>query len=120
MKTKVTFNLFANIFIDAGRYDDYGYHALRELFDHIQYIEEGTGVENDLDLGELVQEWSAYTREQLLSDHGDILLERFEQDEIDEMDNERLAQMFAIFTSAYCYELEDRAEYDFLIQDGMI
>jgi hypothetical protein len=50
MKTSVSFNDFIDAFHAFDRYDQFGYKALRVIFDYLEEYEESTGEEVELDV----------------------------------------------------------------------
>ena len=50
MKQSVNFNDFVDAFHAFDRYDQFGYSALRVIFDHIEQYEDETGEEIELDV----------------------------------------------------------------------
>lgn len=50
MQQTITFSHFVDAFRDCGRYDQFGYSALRVLFDYFQEYEDDTGVQVELDV----------------------------------------------------------------------
>lgn len=50
MKTAVTFSSFIDAFRAMNRYDQFGYQALRVIFDYLEEYEESTGEEIELDV----------------------------------------------------------------------
>jgi hypothetical protein len=50
MKTCVTFSSFVDDFRAMDRYDQFGYQALRVIFDYLEEYEESTGEEIELDV----------------------------------------------------------------------
>lgn len=58
MKTQVNFTDFVTAFQDMGRFDQFGYAALKALFEYLEEFEEGTGEELELDVIALCCEFS--------------------------------------------------------------
>ena len=50
MKQSVSFSDFVDAFHAFDRYDSFGYHGLRVIFDYLEQYEEGTGQEIELDV----------------------------------------------------------------------
>lgn len=50
MKQSITFSSFVDAFHAHGRYDSFGYQALRVIFDYLEEYEESTGEEIELDV----------------------------------------------------------------------
>ena len=50
MKQTINFSNFLDAFTSAGRNDQFGYEALRLIFDYLESSEEGCGVEIELDV----------------------------------------------------------------------
>lgn len=50
MKQSVSFSDFEAAFRDYDRYDDFGYQALRVIFDYLESYEQDTGEEIELDV----------------------------------------------------------------------
>jgi hypothetical protein len=60
MKQTVNFNAFVDAFQAYDRYDQFGYEALRALFDNIEEMEQDTGEEMELDVIALCCDWACY------------------------------------------------------------
>ena len=70
MIASVTFSDFVDRFRNMGRGDQFGYHALRALFDYLEESEEDCGVAIPLDVIGLCCEWTEYaTAAELLREH---------------------------------------------------
>ena len=50
MKQSITFSAFVDAFNAHDRYDQFGYKALRVIFDYLEQYEEDTGEEIELDV----------------------------------------------------------------------
>lgn len=50
MKQSITFSSFVDAFHAHNRYDQFGYKALRVIFDYLEEYEESTGEELELDV----------------------------------------------------------------------
>ena len=50
MKQSVNFSAFTSAFHSMNRYDQFGYDALRIIFDYLEEYEESTGEELELDV----------------------------------------------------------------------
>jgi hypothetical protein len=50
MKQSVNFSAFVDAFHAHNRYDSFGYHGLRVIFDYLESYEEDTGEEIELDV----------------------------------------------------------------------
>jgi len=78
MKQSITFGHFVDEFHAHGRYDQFGYQALRLLFDYFEEYEESTGAEVELDVIAIcceycVQDWQSVANDYTidLSECGD-------------------------------------------------
>lgn len=60
MKQTVTYYAFEKAFHDCDRFDQFGYAALRALFDYLEELEEDCGAEFELDVIALCCDWTAY------------------------------------------------------------
>ena len=58
MKQSVNFSAFVDAFRAYGRYDQFGYDALRILFDYLEEYEQDTGEEMELDVIALCCDYS--------------------------------------------------------------
>ena len=58
MKQSVNFSAFVDAFHAYKRYDQFGYDALRILFDHLEEYEQDTGEELELDVIALCCDYS--------------------------------------------------------------
>ena len=61
MKQSVNFSAFVDAFQAYDRYDQFGYDALRVLFDYLEEYEEDTGEELELDVIALCCDYSVDT-----------------------------------------------------------
>ena len=60
MKQTVNFTAFVDAFHSYDRYNQFGYIALRALFDYMEELEEETGEEFELDVIALCCDWTRY------------------------------------------------------------
>lgn len=60
MKQTVNFTDFTRAFHDYDRYDQFGYSALRALFDYLEDYEDNMGGELELDVIALCCDWTRY------------------------------------------------------------
>jgi len=60
MKNIITQHSFVEAFRACGRENQFSYHALRALFEHLERVEEDTDTELTLDPIALCCEWSEY------------------------------------------------------------
>lgn len=60
MKQTVNFNEFCHAFHAHDRYWQFGYAALKALFDYCEEYEESCGIEMELDVIALCCDWTAY------------------------------------------------------------
>lgn len=60
MKQTVNYYAFEQAFRDYDRYDQFGYAALRALFDYMEELEQDCGTEFELDVIALCCDWTAY------------------------------------------------------------
>lgn len=79
MKTCVTFSSFIDDFRAMNRYDQFGYKALRVIFDYLEEYEESTGEEIELDVIAICCDYATQHWADIASDY---------QIEIDENENE--------------------------------
>ena len=79
MKQAINFNDFISAFHAFKRYDQFGYDALKILFNFIEQAEEETGEEMDLDVIDLCCNYSADTVEDV-ADNYDIDMSECETD----------------------------------------
>jgi len=70
MKQSVNFSMFVDTFRSYGRYEDFGYAALRALFDYLEDMESDTGEEIELDVIALCCDYSVYTLDEFQRDYG--------------------------------------------------
>jgi hypothetical protein len=61
MRQTVDFYTFEREFRDYNRFDQFGYDALRALFDYFEELEESTGTELDLYVIAICCDWTAYS-----------------------------------------------------------
>lgn len=59
MKQTINFSAFVDAFHKCGRYDQFGYNALRVLFDYLEEVEQDTGEEIELDVIALCCDYNA-------------------------------------------------------------
>ena len=69
MYTNVNLSMFVDTFKSMDRFDQFGYEALKEMFDHIEHFEQDTGEEFELDVIALCCDWSVMTREEILEQY---------------------------------------------------
>lgn len=60
MKQTVNFNEFCHAFHAHDRYDQFGYAALRALFDYLEDLEQDYGKEFELDVIALCCDWTRF------------------------------------------------------------
>jgi hypothetical protein len=60
MKQTIGFTQFVDAFRAHDRFEQFGFVALRALFDYLEELEQDIGVELELDVIALCCEWSAY------------------------------------------------------------
>jgi hypothetical protein len=60
MKQTIGFTQFSDAFRAYDRYDQFGYDALKALFDYCEEYEESCGIEIELDVIALCCDWTAY------------------------------------------------------------
>jgi hypothetical protein len=70
MKQRVNFAWFLESFRMMGRYEQFGYNALRVLFDYLEDLESDTGEEIELDVIALCCDYSVYTLDEFQRDYG--------------------------------------------------
>ena len=75
MKTCVTFSSFVDNFRAMGRYDQFGYQALRVIFDYLEEYEESTGEEIELDVISICCDYASQHWEDIAKDY-DIELDK--------------------------------------------
>lgn len=80
MKQSVSFSQFVDAFRNCGRYDQFGYAALRVLFDFFEQYEDQTGSEVELDVIGICCEYAVSTWEDI-ADAYCIDLEGFDDDD---------------------------------------
>ena len=66
----IGFSQFTDAFHHAGRYDQFGYDALRVLFDYLEQMEDETGEQMELDVIGLCCEYSVDTVEDIAANYG--------------------------------------------------
>jgi hypothetical protein len=70
MKQNVNFSDFCNAFENHSRFSQFGYDALRVLFDYLEDLESDTGEEIELDVIALCCDYSVYTLDEFQRDYG--------------------------------------------------
>lgn len=60
MKQTLNYYAFEKAFHDCDRFDQFGYAALRALFDYLEELEEDCGTEIELDVIALCCDWTAH------------------------------------------------------------
>jgi hypothetical protein len=60
MKQTIGFTQFSDAFRAYDRYDQFGYDALKALFDYLEELEQDIGEEMELDVIALCCDWTAY------------------------------------------------------------
>ena len=80
MKTSVNFSSFVDAFHAYDRYDQFGYDALRSLFDYIEYWEEEAEEEFELDVIALCCDYSVDSVEDIAANYS-IDIEGMDEDE---------------------------------------
>lgn len=69
MKQTVTFSAFVDAFRATGRFDDFGYSALRVLFDYFEEYEEASGEEIELDVIAICCDFTVDTWENIANEY---------------------------------------------------
>jgi len=69
MKTCVTFSSFVDDFRAMDRYDQFGYQALRVIFDYLEEYEESTGEEIELDVIAICCDYASQHFEDIAEDY---------------------------------------------------
>jgi hypothetical protein len=80
MKQSVSFNDFIDAFKAYDRYDQFGYEALRIVFDYLENYEEETGQEIELDVVAICCDFSAENYTDIASNYS-IDIEGLDDDE---------------------------------------
>lgn len=80
MKQSVSFNDFIDAFKAYDRYDQFGYEALRIVFDYLENYEEETGQEIELDVISICCDYSAENYTDIASNYS-IDIEGLDDDE---------------------------------------
>ena len=80
MQQTITFSQFVDAFRDCGRYDQFGYNALRVLFDYLEACEEATDIQIELDVIALCCEFAVASWEEIAEDYR-IDLDGWEDDD---------------------------------------
>lgn len=80
MQQSVNFHDFINAFKAYDRYDQFGYEALRIVFDYLEEYEESTGEELELDVVAICCDYSADHYTDIAANYG-LDLEGMEEDE---------------------------------------
>jgi hypothetical protein len=70
MKQRVNFAWFLESFRMMDRYEQFGFDALRVLFDYLEDLESDTGEEIELDVIALCCDYSVYTLDEFQRDYG--------------------------------------------------
>lgn len=90
MKQSINFTAFVDAFHAYKRYDQFGYEALRVLFDYLEDYEEGCDTEIELDVIALCCEYSVDSVEDIASNYSIDLSECEDDDEKREVVREYL------------------------------
>ena len=69
MQQSITFSQFVDAFREAGRYDQFGYQALRVLFDSLEQTEEECGIQIELDVIGLCCEYAVAQWQDIADDY---------------------------------------------------
>lgn len=69
MQQSVTFSQFVDAFRDMGRYDQFGYKALRVLFDYFEQYEQDCDTTVELDVIAICCEYAVATWEDIADDY---------------------------------------------------
>jgi hypothetical protein len=69
MIQQINFSAFVDAFRHAGRADQFGYSALRALFDYLEELEDSTGEPLELDVIALCCDWAEATAAEILIDY---------------------------------------------------
>lgn len=69
MQQSITFSQFVDAFRSAGRYDQFGYQALRVLFDYLEQYEQDCDTTVELDVIALCCEYAVATWEDIADDY---------------------------------------------------
>jgi len=80
MKQTVNFSAFVDAFQAYDRYDQFGYAALRSLFDYLEQVEEDIGEEFELDVIALCCDYSVDSVSDIACNYG-IDIEGMDDDE---------------------------------------
>ncbi len=80
MKTTVTETDFIEAFRRYGRYDQFGYDALKSLFAYLEEFEQDTGDEIELDVIALCCDYAVDSVEDIASNYG-ISIEGMDEEE---------------------------------------
>lgn len=83
MKQSITFSSFVDAFNAHDRYDQFGYKALRVIFDYLEQYEEDTGEEIELDVISICCDYSMLDIEDIVKEY------RIDVSDIDEEDVEQ-------------------------------
>jgi len=70
MKQSVNFSAFIDAFHAHGRYDQFGYEALKVLFEYLEELEADTGEELELDVIALCCDYSVDSPEDIADQYG--------------------------------------------------
>ena len=69
MQQSVTFSQFVDAFREAGRFDQFGYKALRVLFDYFEQYEQDCDTTVELDVIAICCEYAVATWEEIADDY---------------------------------------------------
>lgn len=100
MKQSVNFNDFIDAFKAYDRYDQFGYEALRIVFDYLENYEEETGQEIELDVISICCDYSAENYTDIASNYS-IDLEGLDDDEVKDAVIEYLQDNTSYLGEAY-------------------
>ena len=85
MKQTVNFSAFVDAFRAFDRYDQFGYDALKVLFNYLEELEADTGVEMELDVVAICCDYSVDNPVDIAESYGIDLVEDATNDEIYEI-----------------------------------
>lgn len=96
MKQTIGQSQFIDAFRSMGRYEQFGYAALCELFEYFESVEDDTGEEIELDVIAICCEYSASDPADIAADYGIDVSECSDDDEIRETVAEYLQDRTAV------------------------
>jgi len=103
MKQSIGFNQFTDAFHSYERFDNFGYAALKALFEYLEEYEEGTGEEMELDVIALCCDFTQYDSAREAAEEMITGFER-EEDESDEDLEERALEELQENTTVITYD----------------